>query len=99
MVSTFLLYSPLGQTLASFLGAFNIRPAGQGAQLSGAPQSINQRRRMAENNAADSSTNVDEENYTPSPSKRKVYKYSDTPITYKDVDVSFINNKIIFIFS
>lgn len=29
----------------------------------------------------------DQETYIPSPSKRKVYKYSDTPITYKDVDV------------
>ena len=45
---------------------------------------------MADGAAApDSSANPDEETYTPSPSKRKVYKYSDTPITYKDVDVSF----------
>lgn len=84
--------SPLGKTLAGFLGAFNIRPPGQGATLSGAPQSQSYQQRreeMAEAAAApDGSANPDDqETYIPSPSKRKVYKYSDTPITYKDVDV------------
>lgn len=46
---------------------------------------------MAEGNpSSNTDANVDEENYTPSASKRKVYKYPDTPITYKDVDVSSI---------
>lgn len=89
-----ILDTPLGKTLAGFLNSFNIRPPGQGAQLSGAPQSQSsyQRREMAESNTAanntESSGNADEETYVPSASKRKVYKYSDTPITYKDVDAN-----------
>ena len=43
---------------------------------------------MAESNTNPENSNADEETYTPSASKRKVYKYSDTPITYKDIDVS-----------
>ena len=46
---------------------------------------------MAENNPQQEESgnaDADAETYTPSPSKRKVYKYSDTPITYKDLDVS-----------
>lgn len=84
-------HSPLGKTLASFLTASNIRIPGQGAQLSQAPQA-QRREGMAEGNAAASTDNADEEIYTPSPSKRKVYKYADTPITYKDVDVSKLIN-------
>lgn len=90
------LETPLGKTIASFLGGLNIRPPGQGAQLSGAPQSqqLNQRREMAEGNSSNADANVDEENYTPIASKRKVYKYPDTPITYKDVDVNESTKKL-----
>lgn len=53
---------------------------------------------MAEGAAAAPDANPDEETYTPSPSKRKVYKYSDTPIIYKDVDVSILILRLVDLF-